>query len=95
MLWSGVGTSVTVVVLGTTVLGGSRSPVSRNRCRSGVGVQLRTVFLLSAIVVLFLDALLYSGAFTQAAYAQLVAAGDYVVSLISGVIDSVKPAPDA
>jgi hypothetical protein len=58
-------------------------------------VRLRTVFLIAVIVVLFVDAFFYSGAYTQAAYAQLVAAGDYLVSLISGAIDSVKPEPDA
>jgi hypothetical protein len=56
---------------------------------------LRTVFLMAVIVVLFVDAFYFSGAYTQAAYAQLIAAGDYLVSLISGVIDSVRPEPDA
>lgn len=56
---------------------------------------MRTVFLLAAIVVLFVDAFFFSGAYTQAAYAQLVAAGEYLVSLVSGVVDSVKPEPEA
>ena len=56
---------------------------------------MRTVFLLAVIVVMFVDAFFYSGAYTQAAYAQLVAAGDYLVSLISGAVDSVKPEPKA
>ena len=56
---------------------------------------MRTVFLMAVIVVLFVDAFFSSGAYTQAAYAQLVAAADYLVSLISGVIDSVKPEPEA
>ncbi|HUE46900.1 MAG TPA: hypothetical protein VMO81_11655 [Aestuariivirgaceae bacterium] len=56
---------------------------------------MRTVFLLAVIVVLFVDALFASGAYTQAAYAQLVAGADFFVALISGVIDSVKPEPDA
>jgi hypothetical protein len=67
----------------------------RNCCRSGARVRLRTVFLMAVIIVLFVDAFFYSGAYTQAAYAELVAAGDYLVSLISGVIDSVKPEPEA
>jgi hypothetical protein len=46
---------------------------------------------MAVIIVLFVDAFFYSGAYTQAAYAQLVAAGDSLVSLIRGVIDSVKP----
>jgi hypothetical protein len=50
---------------------------------------------MAVIVALFVDAFFYSGAYTQAAYAQLVAAGDYLVSLISGVIDSVRPQPEA
>jgi hypothetical protein len=56
---------------------------------------LRTVFLMAVIVVLFVDAFFYSGAYTQAAYAQLVAGADFFVSLIHGVIDSVKPEPNA
>jgi hypothetical protein len=56
---------------------------------------LRTVFLMAVIIVLFVDAFYFSGANTQAAYAQLVAAGAFLVSLISGVIDNVKPAPKA
>jgi hypothetical protein len=63
----------------------------RNGCRSKARVQLRTVFLMAVIIVLFVDAFFYSGAYTQAAFAQLVAAGDSLVSLIRGVIDSVKP----
>jgi hypothetical protein len=55
--------------------------------------QLRTVLLVVVIIVLFVDAFFYSGAFTQAAYAQVVAAGEFLVSLINGVIDSVRPAP--
>jgi hypothetical protein len=39
--------------------------------------QLRTVFLMAVIVVLFVDAFFSSGAYTQAAYAQLVAAADF------------------
>lgn len=58
-------------------------------------VRLRTVFLVAVIIVLFVDAFFYSGAYTQAAYAQLVAAGDYLVSLIRGAIDSVKPGSES
>jgi drug/metabolite transporter (DMT)-like permease len=58
-------------------------------------VQLRTVFLIAVIMMLFVDAFYFSGATTQAAYAQLVSAGKFIVSLISGVIDSVKPTPDS
>lgn len=58
-------------------------------------VQLRAVFLIAVIVVLFVDAFFFSGAYTQAAYAQLVAAADYLVSLISGAVDSTKPEPEA
>jgi hypothetical protein len=54
---------------------------------------VRTVFLLAVIIVLFVDALFYSGTYTQAAYARLVAAGDFLVALISGVIDGAKPEP--
>lgn len=67
----------------------------RTCCRSGARVQLRTVFLLAVIVVLFVDAFFYSGAFTQAAYAQLVAAANYLVSWISGAVDNVKPEPES
>ncbi len=56
---------------------------------------MRTVFLLAVIVVLFVDAFFYSGAYTQAAYAQLVAAAAYLVSLIRDAVDSVKPEPGA
>jgi hypothetical protein len=63
--------------------------------KRGEGPVVRTVFLLAVIVVLFVDAFFYSGAFTQAAYAQLVAAGAFLVSVINGVIDSVRPAPKA
>ena len=55
---------------------------------------MRTVFLLAVIVVLFVDAFFFSGAYTQAAYAQLVAAADYLVSLISDAVDSVAPEPE-
>ncbi len=67
----------------------------RNCCRSEARVGLRTVFLMSVIIVLFVDAFFYSGAYTQAAYAQLAAVGDYLVSLISDAVDSVKPEPQA
>ena len=70
-------------------------PMRRNCCRSEARVQLRTVFLLAVIVLLFVDAFFYSGAYTQAAYAQLVAAADYLVSLISEAVDSTKPEPEA
>lgn len=63
-------------------------------CRSEARVQLRTVFLLAVIIVLFVDAFFYSGAYTQAAYAQLVAAADYLVSLISDAVDSTRPDPE-
>ena len=56
---------------------------------------MRTVFLMAVIVMLFVDALFYSGAFTQAGYAQLVAVADDLVSLIRGVVDNVKPEPEA
>ena len=69
-------------------------PKPRFGCRKRARVQLRTVFLLAVIVVLFVDALFASGAYTQAAYAQLVAGADFFVALISGVVDSVKPEPD-
>ena len=55
---------------------------------------MRTVLLMAVIIVLFVDAFFYSGAYTQAAYAQLVAAADYLMALISDVIDSVRPAPE-
>ena len=67
----------------------------RNRCRSEARVQLRTVFLLAVIVVLFVDAFFYSGAYTQAAYAQLVSAADYLVALISDAVDGTLPEPGA
>ena len=50
---------------------------------------------MAVIVLLFVDAFFYSGAFTQAAYAQLVAAADYLVSLISDAVDLTKPEPEA
>ena len=50
---------------------------------------------MAVIVVLFADAFFYSGAYTQAAYAQLVAAADYLVSLISDAVGTVTPEPGA
>jgi hypothetical protein len=76
--------------------GGFPVPHATNfAAETGARFQLRTVFLMAVVVVLFVDAFFFSGAYTQAAYAQLVAAADFFVSLISGVIDSVKPEPDS
>ncbi len=50
---------------------------------------------MAVIVVLFVDAFFYSGAYTQEAYAQLVAAADYLVSLIGDAVDGTKPEPEA
>lgn len=84
-----------MVALGTTVRRGFAFPCPEWPPERRARVQLRTVFLMTVIVVLFVDAFFYSGAYTQAAYAQLAAAGDYLVSLIGGVIDSAKPGPEA
>lgn len=50
---------------------------------------------MAVIIVLFADAFFFSGAYTQAAYAQLVAAADYLVSLIGDTVDTVSPEPES
>jgi hypothetical protein len=48
-------------------------------------LQLR-LLLLIAVIVLFVDAFFYSGAYTQAAYAQVIHAADQLVSLIGEAV---------
>ena len=47
--------------------------------------QLR-LLLLIAVIVLFVDAFFYSGAYTQGAYAQVKLAADQLVSLIGDAV---------
>ena len=45
------------------------------------------IVLLIAVIVLFVDAFFYSGAYTQGAYAKVKYAADQVVSLIGDAVD--------
>lgn len=49
------------------------------------------VLLLVLVIALLVDALLYSGAFTQSIYAFVKTAADQFVALIGDAVDDVNP----